>query len=37
MAYVGLADYYIVLPDYAPVPNGEATQGPSRRPEGPSD
>jgi len=21
MAYVGLADYYIVLPDYAPVPN----------------
>src|SRR5437870_12195241 len=24
MAYVGLADYYIVLPDYAPVPNGEA-------------
>ena len=23
MAYVGLADYYIVLPDYAPVPNGE--------------
>jgi len=24
MAYVVLADYYIVLPDYAPVPNGEA-------------
>src|SRR5947209_19274469 len=24
MAYVGLADYYIVLPAYAPVPNGEA-------------
>src|SRR5439155_12116184 len=24
IAYVGLADYYIVLPDYAPVPNGES-------------
>ena len=24
MAYLGLAYYYIVLPDYAPVPNGEA-------------
>ena len=24
MAYVGLADYYIVLPDYAPVPNSES-------------
>ena len=24
MAYVGLADYYIVLPDYAPVPNSDS-------------
>ena len=25
LAYVGLADYYIVLPDYAPVPSAETT------------
>jgi tetratricopeptide (TPR) repeat protein len=25
MAYVGLAQYYFVVPDYAPVPNSEAT------------